>query len=73
MEMCGVDENFEKLRVLFCSRYSQEVYIIGVETSRIYFHKSVRLYEVLWMRLRDRQDVFEASEVCPLTDSDGAL
>lgn len=62
-EMCGADRNFEKFRVLFCSKYSQELYITGVETSRVYIQKSVRLYEMLWIRLRDKQDVFEASEV----------
>lgn len=34
-----------------------------METSQIYFQKSVRLYEMLGMRFRDKQDVFEASEV----------
>lgn len=62
-KMCGADENFEKFRVLFCSRYSQEVQIVGLDTTRIHFQKSVRLYEILWMRFRVRQDVSEASEV----------
>lgn len=34
-----------------------------MERSRIDIQKSVRLYEMLWMRFRDKQDDFEVSEV----------